>query len=113
MKKLPYPNHLDVTPIVVTITSGIDANGVPAVVSTFNGKCRFSESVSKRITEGSTGLGPFLELSALAYMGTDIAPEVKTVTGSVVVNEVEYKIHHCGRPYNPDGTVNHTKLELI
>jgi hypothetical protein len=107
--KLPYPKHLDKTPVLISLTSGQDEEGTPIEVASYSGLCRFMES-SKTIhlSDGKTR-----QLSAIIVLGTDIAPNVPTLEGYVVVSAIDYKINTGKRPRNPDGTVQHTELELI
>jgi len=107
--KLPYPHFLDVTPIVVNITEGIDGNGVPAVVLTYSGNCRYYEK-AKTIRDAD---GKLIQLEGKVTIGCDIAPTVTLLKGHVTINGREMKIYKGKRPRNPDGSVNHTVLELI
>jgi hypothetical protein len=108
--KLPYPTGLDVTTIAVNLTSGIDGNGVPNVVATYSGKCRYVEK-AKTLRDPE---GKMVRLEAKAYIGCDIAPLVTTtLRGNVTINGESKKIYRGYRPRNPDGTVHHTELELI
>lgn len=107
--KLPYLSFLDTTIIEVRITNGIDANGGPNVVETYQGLCYFSDK-AKTV---QTSDGQKVTLNGLVMIGEDIAPDVHVITGSVVINGGEWKIHRGFRAKNPDGTVNHTELELI
>lgn len=107
--RLPYPKHLDKTPVMISVTSGQDEDGVPIEVASYAGFCRFMES-SKTIhlSDGKTR-----QLSAVIVIGNDIAPAIPVLEGNVVVSTVEYLINVGRRPRNPDGTVHHTELELI
>ena len=107
--KFPYPKHLDITPIKVTVTSGISEEGEPLQEEIYNGKCRLV-SGAKYIRDAD---GKQVRIESVVYIGGDIAPSHSTFTGSVCINGLERKIYRVNRPLNPDGTVNHTKLELI
>ena len=107
--KLPYLEFWDVTPVTVTITNGIDENGAPAVVATYVGNCNYSEKSNYALSSD----GQRTKLSGTLTIGCDIAPSVGIVEGTVTINGVTNKIFGGSRPRNPDGTVNHTTLELI
>lgn len=107
--KLAYPKHLDTTPIVVSFTDGITEDGDEKVISTYTGKCNFSGKT--RYIRGTDGHQTIL--LGKAILCGDIAPELKKITGTVLVNDVSYKIYQAGRLNNPDGSVHHTELELM
>jgi hypothetical protein len=109
MNKLPYYRFWDSTPLVVNIKQGIDDDGVPVTVDTYTGKCRYSERVKNvRSSDGS-----YIRLQGALTIRGDIAPDVDAIEGDVEVNGLTRKIFRSFRPRNPDGTVHHTKLELI
>lgn len=107
--KLPYLKLFDNTPILVTLTDGIDENGAPNIATTFEGLCSFDEK-AKTIRNSD---GQLIRLEGRVSIGKDIAPELKIIEGSAVINGREYKIYKSSRPRNPDGSVHHTLLELI
>jgi len=108
MRKLPYPNT-DNTPIKIEITDGLDRDGVPKIIATINDKCTLnSKNLYVRDTDGK-----LLKLESRLYIGKDIAPDIMQLEGQVTLFGVEHKIYKSARPRNPDGTVHHTKLELI
>jgi len=107
--KLPYPKHLDVTPITVHIMDGIDGNGTPNEVAIYTGKCRLVEK-TKTVRDPD---GKMIQLEGKAYFGCDIAPSVSLLEGHVEVLGKEMKIYKASRPRNPDGSVHHTELELM
>lgn len=107
--KLQYPKWMDKVPFVATFASGINENGDPKVSSTYKGLCCFSEKSSIRRDAD----GRLIQLSASFTTGCDIAPSLKVIEGSVLINGVTYKIYKSSRGRNPDGTVHHTRLELI
>lgn len=109
MNKLPYPHFMDVTPITVTLTNGIEESGAEKTVTTVNTFCYFEENVeTSRDVDGIKH-----KLKGKAIMGRDVSALVKTIKGSVSVNGVTYKILTGSRFNNPDGTVHHTELELV
>lgn len=109
--KLPYLKFWDNTPVVVTLTNGVDRNGVPIVVKTVDTKCCFSEK--QKIIRASNG--QMVNLTGSLTIGYDIAPELTKLNGYVQINgnADKYNITIANRPRNPDGTVNHTYLGLI
>ena len=107
--KLQYPKWMDKTPFTATFATGINENGDPKTAGFFKGLCCFSEKTSVRRDAD----GRLIQLSASLTTGRDIAPNLKVIEGSVLINGATYKIHKSSRGRNPDGTVHHTRLELI
>lgn len=107
--KLPYLRCWDNTPIKIYITDGISESGSPNVIATYDGKCNFNEK-ARTIRDSD---GQLIQLTASLTVGKDIAPDAKVLTGYVEYRGKEWKIHTGTRPSNPDGSVNHTKLELM
>lgn len=106
---LPYPKHLDVTEVQIELQDGYNSDGTPKVIQIYTGKCRLVES-SKYIRNAD---GKLIQLIGKIYIGEDIAPNLKVINGLVTINGNIYQINSCSRPRNPDGSVHHTKLELI
>lgn len=109
IKKLAYPSFFDVTPVQVFVTDGIDRYGEEKIVDTYIGKCNYSEA-TKRV-QNSEGL--WIHLSGVIHIKGDIFPNQSKVSGYVLLNGQKMIINSCTRPRNPDGTVNHTRLELL
>ena len=107
--KLPYLRCWDKTPVLVEITKGINENGAPIVIVTYSGKCCYSEK--SRYTHNREG--QWIRLNGALTIGKDIAPKVTVLEGYVTIGLTRCKIFRGERPTNPDGTTNHTKLELI
>jgi len=108
--KLNYLKMLDKTPIIIKISDGTFAeSGAKNVISTVETKCRFENS-SKVVYDSK---GAKVSLSAIIYIGYDIAPTIETISGSVKINDKDYEIYHCNKLRNPDGTVCFVKLELM
>ena len=99
----------DKTPVTVTITKDTDEDGVPIVVATYVGKCNLSGKT--KYTKSSDGT--WIRLAGVLTIGKDIAPEFDVVEGYVTLGLTTCKIYGGSRPRNPDGTINHTRLELI
>ena len=107
--KLPYPYHLDVIPIQVHVSAGIGVNGEPKTAAIYRGKCFFDEKAKTMRTAD----GQLVQLTGFVSIGEDVAPQVKEITGFVLLNGIKYRIHLGRRLRNPDGTIHHTELELI
>lgn len=107
--KLPYFSAWDVTPVAVSLTQGIDDNGAPLVVATYTGNCNFSEK-AKTIRSAD---GQNVRLNGSLTIRGDIAPALGVLEGRVEINGADWNIYNGTRFRNPDGTVNHTKLELV
>lgn len=109
--KLPYLRQWDNTNVIVTVTSGINDNGAPNVVVTYTGLCNLREK-TKTVRKSD---GQYVTLNGSLTIGTDIAPGVEVLAGHVQVNNgtKTWKIDNGVRVRNPDGSINHTKLELI
>ena len=91
--KLRYPEWADVTP--ATIVSG---------------KVNLSET-SKRVQDGN---GRWISLACIIHVKGDILNGAEFKGGRVTVaGFTDRTIVDLKRPRNPDGTVNHTRIEVI
>ena len=109
--KLPYPPNWDVTPVVIQLSEGtINQQGVLTTTSTYTGKCNCEDRVIT--VRESDGAYTRHDGTVIRIRG-DIAPTMPNLTGSVTLNGKTYSIVGSSRPKNPDGSVHHTKLELI
>lgn len=109
IKKLLYPSFFDVTPIKVCLID-VSEEGEEVVIATWEGLCNFSES-NKRVQNNK---GFWVHLSGVVHIKGDIFPDYPVISkGYVVLNNKKINISHATRPRNPDGTVNHTRLELM
>lgn len=109
MSKLPYPNT-DTVDIIINLTGGgMDENGAPEFFEPIVTKCTLNES-SLFIRDSD---GKLIRLESKVYIRGDIAPGVLHLDGNVEVYGREFNIYRASRPRNPDGSVHHTKLELI
>lgn len=112
MIQLPYPVWADVTPCKITIGSGgYDEDGLPLESLTWEGRVNFSEK-AKRIQDKN---GQWISLTAVIHVQGDILPKVVFTDASCKIEAYE-KTMKCvayQRPRNPDGSVHHTRLELI
>ncbi len=107
--RLPYLKSWDNTPFKVSMTEGIDDNGAPNVVGTYEGMCNYNEK-TKTVRAAD---GQLIQLAAVLTVGCDIAPTLKNIEGEVEVAGKKWKIHTSSRGRNPDNTVHHTRLELM
>lgn len=106
---MPYLSIWDVTPVVVTFTNGLSDEGEPLVVGTYDGKCCFSDK-SKTVR---TKDGQWVQISGALTVKGDIAPTIDTLEGFVVIKNNKWKIQSSSRGRNPDGSIHHTRLELL
>lgn len=109
VKKLFYPSFFDTVPIKVFLTE-ISEDGAEAVANEWSGLCNFSES-NKRVQNDK---GLWVHLSGVVHIKGDIFPDCPVISkGYVVINDKKININSASRPRNPDGSVNHTRLELM
>lgn len=107
--RLPYPIFLDRVDAVIEITDGLNSDGVPNIVDTITTKVTFNERPKQRYdNDGKTIL-----LQGKILVVGDISPTTKTLDGTVLIDDVSYKISKGIRCRNPDGTIHHTELELM
>ena len=108
--KFPYLSQWDNAECKVSIQdSKPSENGDFPIISTYEGKCNFSEKATTvRTTEGE-----HVKLSGILHIKGDIAPMLVTFRGTVEINGTQRLIETVDRPRNPDGSVHHTRLGLI
>lgn len=109
--KLPYLPFWDVTPIKVYITDGsLNQQGEPNVLSEYAGLA----NVSPRVSTQQNSDGVYVKVSGTTVrIGKDVAPSVQKLSGYVLLEGEMHAIVSSSRPRNPDGSVNHTRLELM
>lgn len=84
--------------------------GVSLEPIVFNGKCNYQDSAKTVLTSEKK----LIQLSGVALIPGDIAPELSTLSGgSVIVNGVTRRIERGMKARNPDGSVNYCRLELV
>lgn len=109
IRKLLYPSFWDTTPIKVCLVE-LSEDGEEIIANEWSGLCNFSET-NKRV-QNSKGL--WVHLSGIVHIKGDIFPDVPVISkGYVIFNDKKINIESASRPRNPDGTVNHTRLELM
>jgi hypothetical protein len=106
----PLLNEMSNTSVEISLTEGIDSNGKPKVVSTWEGKGHYCERV--RNEQMDDGVNTVSE--SFIMVEGDIAPDLEVLEGSVAVAEMSqtFKIGKSSRPKLPGGQVIYTKLEL-
>lgn len=104
------PDRVCTIPITVYREGGLNRDGSPNCTVVYEGKCNYSEKVRQRITADKQ----IIALNAEALFNGDIAPDVDSIEGNVVVlSGIHRRIYASQKCRNPDGTVNYTRLELI
>ncbi len=111
VKKLPFPDHLLVTPCTIILdTKGLNKDGEPEKAKSISTKCMWSEH-TKRVY---TADGKQVILSGQVIVKGDIAPNMPEISsGTVQIGKRVMYIHEAARPKNPDGTVHHTVFKLV
>ena len=109
IKKLYYPAFADVTPCRIELAGEINEDGELVPVDVWEGKVNFSQT-ARRVQDKE---GMWAPLSGIVRVGKDIFPGKLSYTGYVTIDNVKMSIVSVSKPRNPDGTVNHTKLELM
>ena len=112
LKKLRYPKFADVTPCTIVFTGGPSQFGDDDPLKTWEGKVNWSEKAQKVQDKD----GNWIKLSGVIHVGADILDGiVDEVTGGKVniAGLTNREINAINRPRNPDGTVNHTRIEVI
>lgn len=104
------PDSICNTPIQILFEDGINEDGSPKKTVIFDGKCNYSEK-ARQILNAERQL---IQLQAVALLNGDIAPG-KDISGEAIISNghVIRRIYASSRGYNPDGTVNYTRLELM
>lgn len=109
--KLPYLDSWDVTPCTIQLSTEFGEDGGPEITDTWEGFANFSEK-ARRVQDSK---GQWIKLSGVLTMKGDILPGAIFEDGEATVEGYakSFRILSYARPRNPDGTVNHTRLELI
>ena len=107
--RLPYLKSFDVTPCSITLYKGIGEDGGPVGAGSWSWLVNFSEKV-RRVQDKN---GQWVALTGVIRVKGDILPGAVFDDGVASIGGHEAKrIVHYSRPRNPDGTVNHTRIEL-
>lgn len=111
-KKLPkIPKVAFCTPCHIIINQeGITEDGEPIEEIAIDTKCIYSEK-AHNIMDAEKRI---IRLEGYIIVDGDIAPSLPVIAdGTVDINARVYKIYRSERPRNPDGSIHHTKLELM
>ena len=111
IKKLEFLDFLANKECEIVIYSDeISEDGGFNEVLSINKQCIYQEKTEKRLEPN----GKERILNGIILVKGDLNPNIKTLSmGKVKIESKEYTIHKGYRIFNPDGTVNHTKLEII
>lgn len=111
IKKLEFLDFLANKECEIVIYSDeISEDGGFNEVLSINKQCIYKEKTEKRLEPN----GKEIILNGIILVKGDLNPNIKTLSiGKVKIESKEYTIHKGYRIFNPDGTVNHTKLEII
>lgn len=108
--KLLYPEKADVTPAHIVMEGETQADGSPSIVQEWEGLVNFSEK-AKRVQDSD---GRWVQLNGVVHVKGDILRDVPFIRAYCIVDGSQPRsIVSISRPRNPDGTINHTRLELI
>ena len=110
IKKLKFLRFLAVTPCTVELLSDtVNADGEQVMVRLGMFRCIFDEKRRRVLTAD----GKEIQSSSSVLIEGDIAPGMDLASGRVQVHGENREIAAASRIRNPDGTVNHTRLELM
>ncbi|MCR4670587.1 MAG: hypothetical protein K5643_05280 [Saccharofermentans sp.] len=112
IKKLKYPDFADVTPCTIVFTGGPSQFGDDSELLTWSGKVNWSEK-AQRVRDKN---GDWIKLSGIIHVGQDLLAGINDeITGGhvTIAGLSNREILGIYRPRNPDGTVNHTRIEVI
>jgi len=95
----------------VLTNEGLTEDGSPVIAATLNNlKCNYQDSAKTVLTADKK----LVQLSGVAYFPGDICPKLPTISGgTVTVYGVDRTIFKGTKARNPDGTVNHCRLDLV
>lgn len=94
---------------VVADADGIDEDGAPVEGARWSGLCNWQDATVERYGKGESET----EVTASLYIDGDAFPTLALVSGGTVeAFGEERRIVRATKARNPDGTVNHTRLEL-
>lgn len=120
--------------VKVTFLGDLDIEGDETVLKVFSGKCNLQKRTKQRLTTDKR----LVTINAVALFDGDIAPGIPEPKGTLQISELfaiegengdfletesgiplehhsfgkEYRIFSIAKEYNPDNTVNYTRLEL-
>jgi hypothetical protein len=111
VKKFPFPDHLLVTPCVITLDKkSVNEDGEVETLAPISTRCMWSEH-TKRVYDAD---GKKVTLGGQVIVKGDIAPKQPEISsGTVQIGKRVLNIYEAVRARNPDGSVHHTCLKLI
>lgn len=108
--KLRYPEFADVTPATIVFDGEPTEDGSDPTGTTWTGDVNLSEK-SKRVQDSN---GRWISLACVLHAKGDILNGAEFKGGRVTVaGFTDRTIVNLNRVRNPDGTVNHTRIEVI
>lgn len=108
--KLRYPEFADVTPATIVLDGEPTQDGSDSPALTWTGNVNLSEK-GRRVQDKD---GRWVSLACVIHVKGDIFPGTEFKGGRVTVGDyTNREIVNYKRPRNPDGTVNHTRIEVI
>ena len=99
------------TPVTVVIYGeGVDEDGAPEIKYSGEHECNYQDKAKTVLTAEKK----VVQVSGVALIPGDIAPELPTMSGGYVeIFGVRREIVNGVKARNPDGTVNFTELDVI
>ena len=108
--KLRYPEWADVTLATIVLDGEPTESGADNPALTWTGNVNLSEK-GRRVQDKD---GRWVSLACVIHVKGDIFPGVEFKGGRVTAGAyTSREIVSYQRPRNPDGTVNHTRIEVI
>ncbi len=84
--------------------------GEPLPLVTWSGNANYQDKAKTILTAEKK----LIQLTGCALIPGDIAPDLPTLSGgTVTVNGVKRRLYEGAKVRNPDGTVNHTRLDVV
>ena len=104
------PKFLCKTPVHIQIEQeGLTKYGEPLETIELDEFCNYQDKSTTKITASKKEV----QINGVAMIPGDVAPELPVISGgTILVNGVERTIIMGTKARNPDGTVNHTILEV-
>lgn len=107
--RLVLPFALGIQAQAVVDADGIDEDGAPIEGARWSGRCNWQDHVSEVFVRDKAET----EVHARLYIDGDAFPTLQVIAGGTVTAFGEERTIVAGcKARNPDGTVNHTRLDL-
>jgi hypothetical protein len=95
---------------VILYEEGTSEEGAPIIALEGNFKCNYQDKAKRVLTAEKV----LIQLTSVAYLPKDIAPDLPVISGGKVTIFGETReIYQGTKARNPDGTVNYTMLEIM